>query len=471
MVADLAIYMVVHQPRRLKLPAQPIPHRASIPDIYRCLFDERMNERYFHKVARTCYYPAARMFLELVREGMHLSLGFSLSFVRQAEQWDPELLALFRELVAQDNVELIGVEPHHSFLFLLDISTFVLRMRWMADEMERIFGKRPSITDTTEMSMSSLLYNALDTAGFRGALLDGREWVMSWRQSTHLYRYSDEEPFAPTIKDTISTPAGRNSTRRLVVDNERESAPYLFARHLNLSDDVGYRFTDRSWSGYPLYVETYADWIAQTGGDFAFLGWDFETFGEHHRLDSGIFEFMRALPGALARRGVSWQTPTTLIERYNGPGHLHHLPLPIYPSTWAGQGGMEFFMGNAAQQDIFQLMGYVYDLAKLTENPDLLELATWLAQSDNLHLIQWFGRSGPEAEVSRYFTPEEWWQLGAQRIIDELRQVYFNALNALEPYLPARLIRQARRKSATRTPRRKALSTVPESDFLARKGQ
>ena len=85
MVADLAIYMVVHQPRRLKLPAQPIPRRASIQDIYHCLFDERMNERYFHKVAQTCYYPAARMFLELAQQGTHLSLGFSLSFVRQAE--------------------------------------------------------------------------------------------------------------------------------------------------------------------------------------------------------------------------------------------------------------------------------------------------------------------------------------------------------------------------------------------------
>lgn len=469
MVADLSIYMVVHQPRRLKLPAQPIPRRASIEDIARCLFDERMNERYFRKVARTCYYPAARMFLELARAGMRLSLGCSLSFVQQAQQWDPEVLDLFRELVAEENVELIGVEPYHSFLFLLDISTFVLRMRWMADEMERIFGKRPTITDTTEMSMSSLIYDALDTAGFRGALLDGRAWVMDWRESTHLYQVSDEEPLPPVAgQKTAPTQAANRRAKRLVADTERGNAPYLLARHLQLSDDVGYRFTNRSWSNYPLYVETYADWIAQARGDFVFLGWDFETFGEHHRRDSGIFEFMRALPGALARRGITTQTPSTLIERYSAAGQAFHLPLPVYPTTWAGSGGMEFFLGNAAQQEIFRLMDYVYSMAKLTENPDALDLAIWLAQSDNLHLIQWFGRSGPEADVSRYFTPEEWWQLGAQRIIAEQRQVYFNALNALEPYLPARLIRQERRKSTSRVPRRKTSPLALESDFVAR---
>jgi len=52
MVADLSIYTVVHQPRRLKLPAQPIPRGASIEEIYHCLFDDRMNEPYFIKVSQ-----------------------------------------------------------------------------------------------------------------------------------------------------------------------------------------------------------------------------------------------------------------------------------------------------------------------------------------------------------------------------------------------------------------------------------
>ena len=43
------------------------------------------------------------------------------------------------------------------------------------------------VTDTTEMCMSATLYDALDTAGFSGAVMDGRNWVMQWREQTHLY--------------------------------------------------------------------------------------------------------------------------------------------------------------------------------------------------------------------------------------------------------------------------------------------
>jgi alpha-amylase len=447
MVADLAIYTVVHQPRRLKLPAQPIPQGASIEDIIHCLFDERMNERYFRKVAQYNYYPATRMFLDLVRQGLHLSIGFSLSLLRQAKAWDPALLDLFRELVAEENVELIGVEPYHSFLFLLDVPTFITRMQWMVDELERIFGKRPTVTDTTEMCMSASIYNALDAAGFRGALLDGRPWVMGWRETTHLYHYSGDGVYPYLTETKKPRPATRNrrTNHKPPTAVERESGPYLLTRHLELSDDVGYRFSNTSWSGYPLYADTYANWIAHTWGEFTLLGWDFETFGEHHRRDSGIFEFMRALPGELAQRKVTTYTASELIERFSAS--VYHLPLPVYPATWAGSGGMEFFLGNSAQQAIFQLMGLVYGTAKLTENPDLLDLAMWLAQSDNLHLIQWFGRSGPEAEVSAYFTPDEWWSLSPNGVIHELQQVYQNALYAMEPYLPPRLLRQARHKT------------------------
>ena len=462
MVADLAIYTVVHQPRRIKLPAQPIPRGASIEDIAHCLFDEQMNERYFRKVAQYCYYPATRMFIDLVRQGMKLSIGFSLSFLRQAQMWDQTLLDLFRELVAEDNVELIGVEPYHSFLFLLDMPAFVLRMQEMAQEMMTIFGKRPVVTDTTEMCMSATLYDALEAAGFRGAMMDGRPWVMDWRESTHLYHYGDDGSYAVPVGDkkmARSSLYGKRLARRDGSDGaDNDKGPLLLPRHLELSDDVGYRFSNQQWHGYPLFADTYADWIAHTWGDLAVLGWDFETFGEHHWVDSGIFDFMRSLPGELSRRGVQTYTASELIERHSAQSY--HLPLPVHPTTWAGSGGMEFFLGNEAQKNILQLMGHVYGVAKLTENPELIDLAIWLAQSDNLHLIQWYGRSGPEAEVSAYFTPSEWWALGPNGVIHEQQQVYQNALYAMEPYLPARILRRPDLKSIRARETRRELELV-----------
>jgi len=54
-------------------------------------------------------------------------------------------------------------------------------------------------------------------------------------------------------------------------------------------------------------------------------------------------------------------------------------------------------------KSVFQLMIKAYNKNQLTMNPALIELALWLAQSDNLTLNQLFERSGSEAEVSAYY--------------------------------------------------------------------
>jgi len=402
MAENLVTYCVVHQPRRILLPARVIPLRTSPRDMSSYLFDDDMNRRYFQKVARWCYYPATEMFLDALDAGFKLGLGFSLSFLWQLRRWDRKLAERFRRLVAHPNCELVGVDPYHSFLFALDIKLFQREMLRGKAYAEEFFDKEISVTDTTEMVMNNEVYYALCQCGYRAAMLDGRPWVMEWREPTHLYRHGEGELA-------------------------------LFCRHHQLSDDVGYRFSDRTWEGYPLKAEAYAVHLRQTWGDFVFLGWDFETFGEHHNVDTGIFDFMRALPGQLARRGVRCLTPSEALREF-GTDHLPDLPLPEFGTTWAGSGGMEFFLGNPSQQAIFRLMHSVLHKARLTGDRRLLELALWLLQSDNLHLIQWAGRWGSEAEVSAYFTPREWWDLGPDRILTEQQRVYTNFIRAMDAY-------------------------------------
>jgi len=166
-------------------------------------------------------------------------------------------------------------------------------------------------------------------------------------------------------------------------------------------------------------------------GEVVFLAWDFETFGEHHRADSGIFPFMHALHDDLVKNKMKYLTPSEAIATFKD---AHEMPLPEYGCTWAGDGGMDFFLGNEAQQGIFRLMHHIYNKAKLTKHPHLMDIAMWLLQSDNLHLIQWFSKTGSQAEVSAYFTPDEWWELGGLGILREQQRVYVNFLRAMDEY-------------------------------------
>jgi alpha-amylase len=401
-VADnLVVYAVVHQPRRLRLPAQVIRPGTSPDDFAGFVFDEAMDRRYFEKVAQYAYLPATALFRDLTKRGWRMSIGFSNSFLVQAEQWSTKVLDSFQRLCASPNVEVVCVEPYHSWLLYVDIVEFKESMMWARRRLEDVFQKPVTMTDTTEMFMSNDVYFALQQCGFTGAFMEGRAWQLGWREPTHVYRYPGQKLA-------------------------------LLARHHELSDDVGYRFSNRGWSMWPLMADTYAGWLSDTGGDVVTLGWDFETFGEHHPKESGIFEFVRALNTQIKKRKLRMLLPSEAVAQ--SAESQHELPITEYGSTWAGEGGMEFFLGNSAQQGVFRLMHHAYSKARLSGDPRLIEIARWLLQSDNLHLIQWYGKTGPAAEVSAYFTPDEWWELGAHGIIREQQRVYLNFIRALDPY-------------------------------------
>jgi alpha-amylase len=362
------------------------------------IFDEALNHRYFRKVAHWCYHPAVGDFAAHLDCGLKLNIGFSFSFLRQAEAWDPALLAKLRQLVGHPNVELIGVEPYHSFLFWLDLDLFRRRMAWARDTLGDLFGKPVQVTDTTEMTLSPDICAAVESLGFRAVFAEGRRQLLDWRDPTYLYVQPGHD-----LK--------------------------LLPRHNDLSDDVGYRFSDTGWDGYPLKASDFARWVRDAPGDLVVLGWDFETFGEHHPRGSGIFEFLRWLPGELDHHGVTTLTASEALNRFGS--QAHSVEVPVSPTTWAGQGDMSFFLGNPVQQEVYNLMRHAYNLAVLTDEPALIDIALWLCQSDNLHVLMWYDEFSAEAEVAAYFTPDEWWRLGYERLLVEMKRVYENFIGAL----------------------------------------
>ena len=77
----------------------------------------------------------------------------------------------------------------------------------------------------------------------------------------------------------------------------------LLLRDYRFSDDIAFRFTNKSWPEWPLTPDKFAGWLADTPDESSQIGlfMDYETAGEHQWADTGIFEFMENLPDAVAK--------------------------------------------------------------------------------------------------------------------------------------------------------------------------
>jgi alpha-amylase len=392
-IRDVLIYTVVHQPRRLRLPAEPLPPCAPSETLSQAIFDDVLNERYFHQVAAASYYPAVERFQQLLDRGFRFAIGFTLSFLEQAQRWDEELLDRFCELVHQEGVEVVVVEPNRSAISLWDIHRFTKQMRYAAKRLEALFGVRPTIADATGLPISDVVYHALDQAGFQAAFTDGRSQLLDWRQPAYLYHHDGGQ-----MK--------------------------LLTTHPGLSEDVSLRFSDQSWSGWPLLADRYAGWLADHPGQLVILNWDLEIFGGRYGPESGIFDFLAALTGEVQGRGITFITPSEAVTRY-GP-HSYDLPLPALPGLWARNENLDLILGDTTQQELFQLMIQAHGKALLSGNPALVDLSLSMAQADNLHLLQGNGRAADG------FTLHDGQGLTGTDISSEIQQVFKNFIHALD---------------------------------------
>ena len=81
---------------------------------------------------------------------------------------------------------------------------------------------------------------------------------------------------------------------------------------------MGFRFSARWWTEWPLTADKYARWLASTIGQCINIFPDYETFGEHQWTETGIFEFLRHLPGEVFKHdNLDFATVSEAVEQYN----------------------------------------------------------------------------------------------------------------------------------------------------------
>lgn len=365
---DVCLYFQVHQPYRLK--------RYRLFDVGSGAdyFDEDLNRSIMRRVAEKCYVPTNRLLADLIRSTdgrFRVAMSLTGVVLEQLAAYAPDALQSFRELVDTGGVELLGETYYHSLASQGDVHEFEAQVALHRDAIEREFGLRPTVFRNTELVYSDAMGSAIARQGFRAALVEGAPRVLGWRSPNYVYRAA-------------------------TVPNLR-----LLPRHFRLSDDIGFRFSNRAWEGWPLTAERYARWLAASPGDSVHVFLDYETFGEHQWADTGIFEFLAHLPDECARHGVGFVHPSTLASR---PA-VDTLAF-AFPTSWADEDrDVTAWLGNRMQKAAFERLYRLRFRVMQAEDPDCVTRWRRLTTSDHLYYMctKWFA----DGDVHKYFSPYE----------------------------------------------------------------
>lgn len=362
----LVLYFQVHQPCRLNainffdIPAEP------------AYFDDRLNESIIRRIADNCYLPANLLLLELIEKHPEIKIVFSFSglAIEQLQAIAPEALASFQKLVRTGNIELLAETYYHSLASLVTGDEFEVQVLQHAEKMYEVFGVRPEVFRNTELIYSDDIGRRVAHMGFRGIFTEGYESVLGDRNPHALYHHPDLHHFK------------------------------LFLRNYRLSDDIAFRFVQ---SGSRLDVHQYISWLdaIPTNENIINLAMDYETFGEHHHAESGIFDFLHDFLTAMAEHNrISLSKPSEILASLP-----NSTPLLVENClSWGDvERDMSAWLGNEMQRDAFNTLMTLEDQVKALGDESLLRCWRYLQTSDHFYYMS--TKSDTDGSIHSYFSP------------------------------------------------------------------
>jgi alpha-amylase len=118
-------------------------------------------------------------------------------------------------------------------------------------------------------------------------------------------------------------------------------------------------------------ADKYAMWLASSPGDVINIYMDYETFGEHHWKETGIFEFLRYLPIEIAKyEHLEVVNVSEVVERIEPRGEIYVHEFATI--SWADtERDVSAWLGNKMQRISFEKLKDIGRFIK--ENADKLK--------------------------------------------------------------------------------------------------
>jgi len=389
MKKTICFYFQVHQPDRLRV------YRFFDIGNDSHYYDDFANKTILRRVAERCYMPANQLMLDLIRQykgAFKIAYSISGAALDQFARYSPEVIESFKELAKTGCVEFLAETYSHSLSSLISPAEFKEQVEQHSSTIENLFGQKPKVFRNTELIYSDKIGAMVADMGFTAMLTEGAKHILGWKSPNYIYTNA----INPRLK--------------------------LLLKNFNLSDDIAFRFSDRSWAKWPLTSDKYVAWLADSleKDEVVNLFMDYETFGEHQRASSGIFQFLKYLPDAiLSNTNFEFCTPSEVCVKHQPVAPLH-VPFAI---SWADEErDTSAWLGNELQNEAFNKIYSAERQVKASNNASLLSDFRKLQESD--HFYYMCTKFFSDGAVHNYFNP-----------YDTPYEAFINYMNVVSDFL------------------------------------
>ena len=389
MKKSICLYFQVHQPSRLRL------YRFFDIGKDSHYYDDFANRTILRRVAQKCYLPMNALLLELIeanKGAFKVAFSVSGSVLEQFDRYAPEVIDSFRKLADTGCVEFLSETYYHSLASLASPAEFKHQVLKHKAAIEHYFGVTPKAFRNTELIYSDAIGEMVYDMGFKTMLTEGARHVLGWKSPNFVY------------------------------SGAQASGLKLLLKNSSLSDDIAFRFSDRNWSDWPLTGEKYLSWVkaAAQNDEIVNLFMDYETFGEHQKAASGIFDFMKFFPEVVLADGeFEFVTPTQATKKHKPVAELD-VPDPI---SWADEErDVTAWLGNELQNDAFNKLNDQVEKLGLLNDEALWSDFGHLQESD--HFYYMCTKFFSDGAVHKYFNP-----------YDTPYEAFINYMNVLSDFI------------------------------------
>lgn len=365
----ICFYFQIHQPFRLK--------RYRFFDIGNdhYYYDDFANDDIITRIAERSYIPAAQTLLRMIEDtkgAFKCAISITGTALEQFEQYVPEFIDLLKKLADTGCVEFLAETYAHSLASLADPDEFANQVKVHDEKIKELFGQSPKVLRNTELIYCDDLAPQILAMGYKGVITEGAKHILGWKSPNYVYSAAS----APKLK--------------ILLKNDK------------FSDDISDRFSNTSWDEYPLTADKYISWIASTPPEEQIINlfMNLEVFGDFQPRETGIFQFLEALPRFAAEKGIEFWTPTTAVSKLKA---VDVMPV-LHPISWADEArDTSAWLGNKLQNEAFNKLYSVSERVRLCEDRRLKQDWYYLQAAD--HFFYMSTKNMHDGSVHSQFSP------------------------------------------------------------------